>query len=82
MKDHKVNVFLEDRQVCTLVETSEHRVAFAYADSWLENGFAISPFSLPLENKVFVPKSENFRGLWGVFADSLPDAWEIGRAHV
>ena len=75
MKDHKVNVFLEDRQVGTLAETSEHRVAFAYADSWLENGFAISPFSLPLENKVFVPKSENFQGMWGVFADSLPDAW-------
>ena len=29
MKDHKANVFLEDRQVGTLAETSEHRVAFA-----------------------------------------------------
>ncbi len=75
MKDHKLNVFLKGRQVGTLAETAEHRAAFAYTESWLENGFAISPFSLPLENKVFVPKSESFRGLWGVFADSLPDAW-------
>ena len=50
-------------------------MAFAYADSWLENGFAISPFSLPLEQKVFVPTSESFQGLWGIFADSLPDTW-------
>ena len=75
MKDHKVDVFLEDRHVGTLAETPDHRVAFAYTESWLENGFAVSPFSLPLEQKVFVPASESFGGLWGVFADSLPDAW-------
>ena len=75
MKDHKVDVFLDEKPVGTLAETAEHRVAFAYADSWLENGFAISPFSLPLEQKVFVPTSESFQGLWGVFADSLPDTW-------
>lgn len=75
MKDHKVDVFLDEKPVGTLAETAEHRVAFAYADSWLESGFAISPFSLPLEQKVFVPTSESFQGLWGVFADSLPDTW-------
>ena len=75
MKDHKVDVFLENRHVGTLAETPDHRVAFAYTESWLENGFAVSPFSLPLEQKVFVPASESFGGLWGVFADSLPDAW-------
>ena len=75
MKDHKVDVFLDDRQVGTLAETAGHRVAFAYSDGWLDNGFAISPFSLPLEQRVFVPASESFQGMWGVFADSLPDAW-------
>ena len=75
MKDHKVDVFLDEKPVGTLAETAEHRIAFAYADSWLESGFAISPFSLPLEQKVFVPASESFHGLWGVFADSLPDTW-------
>lgn len=75
MSAHKAEVCLEGRLVGTLAETADHRVAFAYSDDWLADGFAISPFSLPLEQKVFVPASLNFQGLWGVFADSLPDAW-------
>ena len=61
--------------VGTLAMTNERKAAFEYADEWLENGFSISPFSLPLEKKVCVPVKEYFNGLWGVFADSLPDAW-------
>lgn len=75
MKEHKVEVYLGEHHVGTLAETTDHRVAFAYADEWLESGFAISPFSLPVEQKVFVPTTTHFQGLWGVFADSLPDAW-------
>ena len=75
MNERKVDVYLDDRPVGTLAETADHRVAFAYSDAWLEDGFAISPFSLPVEPKVFVPSSRTFHGLWGVFADSLPDAW-------
>ena len=75
MNERKVEVYLHDRHVGTLAETAAHRVAFAYSDAWLEDGFAISPFSLPVEQKVFVPTSTTFQGLWGVFADSLPDAW-------
>ena len=75
MNERKLDVYLGERLVGTLAETADHRVAFAYADAWLEDGFAISPFSLPVEQKVFVPSSQAFQGLWGVFADSLPDAW-------
>ena len=75
MNERKVEVYLHDRHVGTLAETADHRVAFAYSDGWLEDGFAISPFSLPVEQKVYVPTSTTFQGLWGVFADSLPDAW-------
>lgn len=75
MNERKLDVYLGERLVGTLAETADHRVAFAYADAWLEDGFAISPFSLPVEQKVFVPGSQAFQGLWGVFADSLPDAW-------
>lgn len=49
--------------------------AFEYDREWLADGFAISPFSLPLEQKVFIPKQEPFDGIFGVFADSLPDGW-------
>ena len=75
MNERKVDVYLHNRHVGTLAETADHRVAFAYSDAWLENGYAISPFSLPVEQKVYVPTSTTFQGLWGVFADSLPDAW-------
>lgn len=49
--------------------------AFEYDSDWLAEGFSISPFSLPLEKKVFMPKIDPFEGLFGVFADSLPDGW-------
>lgn len=64
-----------DRLVGTLAAMENGKIAFEYADDWLETGFPISPFSLPLEKRVFVPSKPYFRGLFGVFADSLPDAW-------
>ena len=59
----------------TLAKTPERVVAFEYDSDWLSNGFSISPFSLPLIKKVFIPKYEPFGGLFGVFNDSLPDGW-------
>ena len=47
----------------------------AAVKKWLENGFSISPFSLPLKKQVFLPTKDYFSGLFGVFADSLPDNW-------
>ncbi len=76
MKDieHLV-VKYHDRIVGELAETKHGFVAFQYSKEWLAEGFSISPFSLPLDNKVFVPKKDVFGGLFGVFADSLPDGW-------
>ena len=68
-------VRMDDRLVGTLALTANHKVAFSYSEEWLEHGFSVSPFSLPLKNEVFVPKKDYFDGLFGVFADSLPDAW-------
>lgn len=51
------------------------RTFFAYDESWLRYGFSISPRSLPLENRVFEANPAKFNGLFGVFADSLPDGW-------
>lgn len=71
-----LDVYMNDRPVGVLAETREHLVAFEYSDEWLTDGFAISPFSLPLRKGVFVPKKyDPFEGLFGVFADSLPDGW-------
>lgn len=50
-------------------------IAFQYDEKWLKNGFNISPFSLPLEDRVFINRKDIFGGLYGVFADCLPDGW-------
>ena len=73
---NKLDVVIDGNKVGTLAVADKYLCAFEYTDEWLMNGYSISPFSLPLEKKVFVPKSyEPFEGLYGVFADSLPDAW-------
>ena len=70
-----LKVFYNDSVVGTLAKTPDRLVAFEYDAEWLATGFSISPFSLPLQKKVFIPKLESFDGLFGVFNDSLPDGW-------
>ncbi len=74
--DKVLNVWMENRKVGTLALTANHLAAFEYASDWLSDGFSISPLSLPLQKGVFIPKGfDPFEGLFGVFADSLPDGW-------
>jgi len=73
--DNFLHVLYHDRPVGTLAMASNRMIAFEYTDEWLERGFSISPFSLPLQKQVFIPTKDYFHGLFGVFADSLPDAW-------
>ena len=70
-----LKVFYNDILVGTLAKTPDRVVAFEYDSDWLNNGFSISPFSLPLIKKVFIPKYDPFGGLFGVFNDNLPDGW-------
>lgn len=71
----KLNVFYHEKKVGTLALYKERLAAFEYEREWLEDGFTISPFSLPLEKRIFIPRINPFGGLFGVFADSLPDGW-------
>ena len=70
-----LEVRFDDTPVGTLALYQGRLVAFEYAESWLRNGFAISPFTLPLQQKLYIPRYDPFDGLFGVFADSLPDGW-------
>lgn len=73
---NELAVLLGTQRVGTLALTKQGLAAFAYDPSWLSDGFSISPLSLPLNESVFVPRGEDpFDGLFGVFADSLPDGW-------
>ena len=74
-QNNALQVYYDERHVGTLAMTADHKVAFQYSEEWLENGFSISPFSLPLKKQVFIPTKDYFDGLFGVFADSLPDNW-------
>lgn len=72
---NKLDVYYHDRHVGTMALYKNRLAAFEYSNEWLRDGFSISPFSLPLEKKVFMPNIDPFEGLFGVFADSLPDGW-------
>ena len=71
----KVDVFANKIKVGTLALTKDNRVAFQYSDKWLKEGFSLNPFKLPLSSRVYISSSPYFKGLFGVFADSLPDSY-------
>jgi serine/threonine-protein kinase HipA len=51
------------------------RIYFRYYSSFIKKGIEISPFKLKLNDSLNVAKEIPFGGLFGVFADSLPDGW-------
>ncbi len=71
----KIDVYARKTKVGTLALTNDNRVAFQYTDEWVKNGFSINPFKLPLSKQLFFASSPYFKGLFGVFADSLPDSY-------
>ena len=72
---NKLNVLLDGRHVGTMAMHQRNLTAFEYSEAWAENGFSISPFSLPLQAGVKISKATPFDGLFGIFEDSLPDGW-------
>ena len=77
-KSKTLDVYYKNMHVGTLAEMLDKRVAFQYDREWIQTGFPISPFSLKLSGEVFIPDTSSrdcFRGLFGVFSDSLPDSW-------
>jgi len=70
-----LEVFMENRKVGRLIMSPERRCLFEYDRLWLQEGFSISPFYLPLKAGVFNARLDPFNGLFGVFNDSLPDGW-------
>jgi len=70
-----IEVFYDDHAVGRLALTPDRLAAFEYDNGWLRTGFSISPFYLPLKPGVMLARPTPFEGLFGVFADSLPDGW-------
>ena len=53
----------------------ERTVYFEYDSTFIERGIEISPLRLPLQSGVQSFDYDLFKGLPGVFNDSLPDGW-------
>lgn len=71
----EMDVYFNNKIVGFLKQIDNERVAFQYDVSWIREGFSISPFSLPLSDKVYISNNPYHKGLFGVFGDSLPDGW-------
>ena len=71
----KLEVYYAGKHVGTMAPFRKYLTAFEYSDEWLQNGFSVSPYSLPLTAGVKTAKYDPFDGLFGIFADSLPDGW-------
>jgi serine/threonine-protein kinase HipA len=53
----------------------QRRAVFEYALTFAEGGYQIDPLSSTVPGPIVARAPRIFRGLHGVFADSLPDAW-------
>ena len=51
------------------------KIYFEYDKEFLKTGIELSPYKLPLKAGLFRCDDTTFEGIWGVFADSLPDGW-------
>lgn len=74
-KDIDKVIVLYNGMTVGYLSSKEGQIRFQYDEGWLSDGFSISPFSLPLKKGIFINGKRNFDGLFGVFADSLPDGW-------
>ncbi|MFN9680973.1 MAG: HipA N-terminal domain-containing protein, partial [Bacteroidota bacterium] len=74
----KINVQLlfdtEIFEVGSLV-LSVRNIFFKYSQEFLDQGLDISPLKLGLNAQINKVNDLPFDGLFGVFADSLPDGW-------
>jgi len=70
-----LDVLYNQIKVGTLAISNENKIVFQYDKDWINNGFSISPFKLPLIDKVFISNNRLFHGLFGVFNDGFIDSW-------
>lgn len=70
-----IEVFISGKRIGRMALTPEGMCGFEYDADWIQTGFSISPFYLPLKSGLIMAKRDPFGGNFGVFDDSLPDGW-------
>jgi serine/threonine-protein kinase HipA len=74
----KLDVYLEFSQQKSLIGQlilDGRDILFKYSNTYLEAGKNLSPNQLKFDENPQSTQEKAFNGLFGVFADSLPDAW-------
>ncbi len=72
----KVNLCIGDKSsLVGRLFYRDRQVYFEYDTAFLNTGIEISPLKLPLKPGLIICDATLFDGLFGVFADSLPDGW-------
>jgi serine/threonine-protein kinase HipA len=67
--------FSKQEQLVGQLILDGRRILFKYSDAYLETGENLSPNQLKFNDIPQTTEEKPFNGLFGVFADSLPDAW-------
>jgi serine/threonine-protein kinase HipA len=78
MTINKLKVFLDwgdEKIFIGILAFQNQEIAFEYDKNFLLTNLELSPFKLPLKAGIFIAEKKIFNGLWGLFNDSLPDAW-------
>jgi serine/threonine-protein kinase HipA len=78
MAINKVNVFIKfstNEELLGQLVIDGREVFFKYSAAFLERKLNVSPLKLKLDDSIQSTSLKPFDGLFGVFADSLPDAW-------
>ncbi|PXY01679.1 type II toxin-antitoxin system HipA family toxin [Marinifilum breve] len=74
----KLNVYIQFSELEELVGQiviDGRKILFKYSDAYLKSGTNLSPNQLAFNDTPQTTEEKPFNGLFGVFADSLPDAW-------
>jgi len=72
-----LEVTLNGQKVGRLVLTPDHRCLFEYDIQWLNEGFSISPFYLPLRSGVFTAKNDHLTGFSVFLTTAFPTDGDV-----
>lgn len=74
----RINVFIKfsgDEILVGKLILDNRLIHFKYEDDFINSGMNLSPIKLKFNNEIQVAAPTPFRGIFGVFDDSLPDGW-------
>ena len=78
MSTKKLDVYIQfsrQEELVGQLVLDGRKILFKYSDAYLAKGKNLSPNHLKFDNTPQTTQEKPFNGLFGVFADSLPDAW-------